>query len=74
MSDEPIPYALTEAGALALRITDLEHSLRHFDRTSMDLYHYVRAVDGLPTEGEWTLICDQIKEMVDAYGPRNPNR
>ncbi len=73
MSDS-VPYALTEAGAVALRVTQLEHILRHFDRASMDLHHYVRAVDGLPTVGEWQLIREQIAEMVDPYGPRNPNR
>jgi hypothetical protein len=71
---ESAPYSLTEAGAVALRVTQLEHILRHFDRASMDLHHYVRAVDGLPTADEWQLIREQIKEMVDPYGPRNPNR
>ena len=74
MSDEPIPYAMTNAGALALRVTQLEHILRHFDRSSMDLHHYVRSVDGMPDEAQWALIREQIQEMVDAYGPRNPNR
>jgi hypothetical protein len=67
-------YAITEAGALALRVTELEHVLRHFDRASMDLHLYVRAIDGRPTDAEWTLVREQIAEMVDAYGPRNPNR
>jgi hypothetical protein len=74
MSEEPVPYSLTEAGALALRVTELERILRHFDRASMDLHHYVRAVDGMPNAAEWELIRMQIQEMVDAYGPRNPNR
>ena len=77
MSEEPVPYSLTERGELLAkraRITELEHILRHFDRASMDLHHYVRAVDGLPTVGEWQLIREQIEEMVDPYGPRNPNR
>ena len=74
MRDEPIPYTMTEAGSLALRITELERILRHFDRASMDLYLYVRGVLGMPTPDEWQLIREQITEMVDAYGPRNPNR
>ena len=74
MSDEPVPYTITDAGALALRVTELEHILRHFDRASMDLHLYVRAVDGMPNAAEWELIRMQIQEMVDAYGPRNPNR
>jgi hypothetical protein len=74
MSDEPIPYSITDAGALAIRVTELEHILRHFDRASMDLHLYVRAVDGMPTPDEWQLIRDQVKEMVDPYGPRNPHR
>jgi hypothetical protein len=72
MSDAP--YVITEAGGLALRIAELEHILRHFDRTSMDLHHYVRAVQGTPDRDEWQLIKDQIAEMVDPYGPRNPYR
>jgi hypothetical protein len=67
-------YAITEAGALAMRVVELERLLRHFDGTSMDLHLYVRAIDGLPTEPEWTLIREQIAEMVDAYGPRNADR
>jgi hypothetical protein len=68
------PYVLTEAGALALRITELERILRHFDRASMDLHHYVRSVDGMPNAAQWELIRAQIEEMVDPYGPRNPHR
>jgi hypothetical protein len=67
-------YSVTEAGALAMRVAELEKILRHFDRSSRDLHLYVRAVDGLPDAGEWSLIREQIEEMVDAYGPRNPNR
>ena len=74
MSDEPVPYTITDAGALALRVTELEHILRHFDRASMDLHHYVRAVEGMPTPEEWQLIRAQVKEIVDPYGPRNPHR
>jgi hypothetical protein len=40
----------------------------------MDLHHYVRAVQGTPDVDEWALIKEQVKEMVDAYGPRNPYR
>jgi hypothetical protein len=74
MSEEPVPYTVTDAGALALRVTELEHILRHFDRASMDLHLYVRAVQGTPDRDEWQLIREQIQEMVDAYGPRNPHR
>ena len=74
MSEERVPYVVTEAGALALRIAELEKILRHFDRTSMDLHHYVRGIEQRPSEAEWMLVRDQIAEMVDAYGPRNPNR
>jgi hypothetical protein len=73
MSD-PVPFSITEAGALAMKIADLEHILRHFDKTSMDLHLYVRAIDGMPDAAEWELVRDQIKDMVDAYGPRNPYR
>jgi len=72
--DEPIPYSVTEAGALALGVTELEHILRYFDRASMDLHHYVRGIDGRPNDMEWMLIREQIQEMVDAYGPRHPHR
>jgi len=74
MGEEPVLYSLTEAGALALRITELEHILRYLDRASMDLHLYVRAVEGAPTPEQWQLIREQIAEMVDAYGPRNPHR
>jgi len=73
--DEPVPYTVTLSGQLhakRLRIEELEHMLRHFDRTSMDLHHYVRAVEGQPTPEQWQIIREQIAEMVDAYGPRNP--
>jgi len=75
--DEPVPYVTTLSGELhakRLRIAELEHILRHFDRASMDLHHYVRAVEGEPTPEQWQIIREQIGEMVDAYGPRNPNR
>jgi hypothetical protein len=72
MSDAP--YVITEAGTLALRIAELEHILRHFDRASMDLNLYVRGIERRPTEAQWQLIRDQIAEMVDAYGPRHPYR
>ena len=74
MHDEPIGYTITDAGALALRVTELEKILRHFDRATMDLHHYVRGIDNRPSDVEWMLIREQIAEMVDAYGPRNPNR
>jgi hypothetical protein len=75
--DEPIPYMTTLSGELhakRLRIAELEHILRHFDRASMDLHHYVRSVQGQPTPEQWQIIREQIAEMVDAYGPRNPYR
>ena len=74
---EPIEYVPTDKAQLLssrLRIDELEHILRHFDRTSMDLHHYVRAVEGLPTPVQWQMIREQISEMVDAYGPRHPYR
>jgi hypothetical protein len=71
---EGVPFSITEAGALAMRVVELERILRHFDRASMDLHLYVRAIQGRPSDAEWTLIREQIEEMVDAYGPRNPNR
>jgi hypothetical protein len=58
--------------AKRLRIEEVEHILRHFDRASMHLLHYVKAIDGMPTADEWQLVRDQIDEMVDPYGPRNP--
>jgi hypothetical protein len=61
-----------ELVAARARIAELEYILRHFDRSSMDLHHYVRAVEGVPSKAEWELVRDQVKEMVDAYGLRNP--
>lgn len=77
MSDEPVDYVLTLQGrslSLELRIAELEHILRHFDRASMHLHHYVQSVQGAPTPDQWQLVCEQIAEMVDPYGPRNPHR
>ncbi|HEY7823963.1 MAG TPA: hypothetical protein VIG24_14060 [Acidimicrobiia bacterium] len=77
MNDEPVPFTPTERAHLLakqLRIEELEHILRHFDRTSMDLYHYARAVEGVPSREQWDLVKAQIDEMVDPYGPRNPHR
>jgi hypothetical protein len=74
---DPVPYQPTDKAvilSLEVRVKELEHMLRHFDRTSMDLHHYVRAVDTLPDAGQWQLIREQISEMVDPYGPRNPHR
>jgi hypothetical protein len=67
-------WAVTEAGAMAMRVVELEKVLRHFDRASMDLHLYVRAVEKHPTPEQWQIIVEQIREMVDPYGPRNPNR
>ena len=77
MSADPIPYTLTPSGeAVALRaqVAELEHICRHFDRASMHLHHYVRGIDGMPSRDEWQLVRDQVKDMVDPYGNRNPNR
>ena len=77
MSDDPIPYQPTDRAALLtkqLRIDELEHVLRHFDRTTMDLHLYVRSIDGMPNAAEWELVRQQIADMVDPYGPRNPHR
>lgn len=77
MSEEPVPYLPTDKAlilSLEVRIAELEHILRHFDRASMDLHHYVRAVGDVPDRDEWLMIRGQIAEMVDPYGPRNPNR
>ena len=78
MTDDPVEFRMSQcAGALLaaeIRISELEHTLRHFDRASMDLHHYVRAVQGVPDVDEWQVIREQIQEMVDAYGPRNPYR
>lgn len=75
--NDPIPYTPTDKATLIakqLRIDELEHILRHFDRSSLHLHHYVRAIDGLPNPDEWQLIREQIADMVDPYGPRNPHR
>ena len=76
--DDPTELRITQlAGALLaseLRIAELERILRHFDASSMDLHRYVQSVDGLPDAATWQLVIDQIAEMVNADGPRNPNR
>jgi hypothetical protein len=67
-------FTITEAGALAMKIADLETVLRHFDRASMDLHLYIRSIDGMPNTVQWRNVVDQVAEMVDAHGPRNPYR
>ncbi|HEY7824449.1 MAG TPA: hypothetical protein VIG24_16525 [Acidimicrobiia bacterium] len=77
MSEEPIPYLVTEKAELLakrLRIEELEHILQHFDRASLDLLLYVKEIDRLPTEGEWEMVRAKIQEMTDPYGPRHPYR
>jgi hypothetical protein len=77
MSEDRVPYVPTDKAlllALQHRIEEVEYILRHFDRSSMHLYHYVKAIDGLPTPDEWQIIREQAWDMVDPYGPRNPNR
>ncbi|HEY7822011.1 MAG TPA: hypothetical protein VIG24_04220 [Acidimicrobiia bacterium] len=77
MSEEPIPYALTDKAELLakrLRIEELEHILRHIDRTSLDLLLYVKQIDRLPTKAEWETVRAKIEEMTDPYGPRHPYR
>ena len=77
MSEEPVPYYPTDKAELLakrLRIDELEHVLRHFDRTSLDLHLYVKEIDRLPTEGEWETVREKIEEMTDPYGPRHPYR
>lgn len=77
MSDDPVPFTLSERGELVakrLRIEELEHILRHFDRTSLDLSLYVKSIDGMPNAAQWELVRQQIADMVDPYGPRNPHR
>lgn len=76
MSDEPIGFTLTDKAELLakrLRIEELEHTLRYYNMMTMDLYHYTRAVEGMPTAEQWDLVKAQIDEMCDPYGPKNPN-
>jgi hypothetical protein len=67
-------YSVTEAGALALRVVELEMMLRHLDRHSLDLFLYAAAVDGIPDADEWAVVLDLIREVRDAYGLRTPDR
>jgi hypothetical protein len=67
-------YSVTEAGALALRVVELEMMLRHLDRHSLDLLLYAAAVDGIPDADEWAVVLDLIREVRDAYGLRTPDR
>jgi hypothetical protein len=77
MNDQPVPYMPTDKAtilSLQARVDELEHMLRHFDRSSMHLLHYVRGITGGPDMSEWQLVVEQVQDMVDPYGPRNPNR
>ena len=75
MTDEWIPYVPTEKGQLEaarMRVAYLEGIVQHFDGSTMDLHHYVRAIDGMPTATQWEMVRLQVKEMVNADGNRNP--
>jgi hypothetical protein len=77
MIDEPIPYQPTDKVRLLgaqHRIEELEAMMRHFDRSSMHLHHYVKAIDGLPNAEEWQIIREQVWDMVNPYGDRSPSR
>ena len=67
-------YAVTEAGALAMRVTELEMMLRHLDAYSLDLFLYANSIDGTPDRYEWSVVLDLIREVRDAYGLRTPDR
>jgi hypothetical protein len=76
MSDERIPFVPTDKAlilSLQGRVEQLEYILRHFDRSSMNLHLYVKGIHGMPSGVEWELIREQIWDMVDPYGDRNPN-
>lgn len=73
MTDYEPPAEVALIGA-RFRIEELERILRHFDRASLHLLHYVRAVDGLPDADTWRMVVEQIEEMTDPDGPRNPYR
>jgi len=77
MSDEPVPFVPTDKAMILTlqgRVEQLEHILRHFDRASMNLNLYVKGIHRMPSGVEWELIREQIQDMVDPYGPRNPDR
>ena len=67
-------YSVTEAGALAMRVTELEMMLRHLDSHSLDLFLYAASIDGTPDRYEWSVVLDLIREVRDAYGLRTPDR
>ncbi|HEY7825043.1 MAG TPA: hypothetical protein VIG24_19540 [Acidimicrobiia bacterium] len=71
MSEEPVPYYPTQRAellSLRVRVDELEDVVRSLDRASMDLFHYIRNVDGLPDWDEWREIRAQIAEMIDGVG------
>jgi len=71
--DEPVPYALTDL-AHRQRLANLTEQMAYVEQVSMDLFLYVRAVDGLPDWDEWKLIREQVAELVNQYGLRSPDR
>ena len=64
-------YAITEAGALALRLTEFEAFLRRTEQKAADLHHYAQGVSGRPNPMEWMLILEQIAEILDDYRSAN---
>lgn len=77
MSEEPVPYELTDKSlvmSLSGRVEQLETILRHLDHHSLDLFLYVQSLEGTPDRYEWMVVKDLIREVRDAYGLRTPDR
>ena len=77
MSEEPVPYLLTDRAhvlSLSARVEELERILRHLDRHSLDLFLYVESLPAQPDRYEWSVVRDLIREVRDAYGLRTPDR
>jgi hypothetical protein len=73
MSEQPIPYTLTEKAWLGLRmrVLELERTSAALRRASLNLHLYAKTVDGLPDRDEWDLILEQIVDLVALNEPRN---
>jgi len=69
MSEPYVSNERAELLSLRVRVHEVEELVGHYERTTVDLFNYIRNVDGLPDWDEWKEIRLQIAEVIENYGP-----